>query len=126
MAKRKAKSEGSVAFNLTLPGRLARRLDREHEKALALNPLLFISRSAFLAYCLSEFIACLDDPERDPTLPKGTRVRTRPAVKPALRTGPATRKRIRLRRAAPGPRTRRGAGVQSFPQAAPPFETSTF
>ncbi len=95
MAKRKAKADATVCFNLTLSGKLAARLAREYAKARALNPLLFISRSAFLAYCLAEFIAVLDDPDRNPTLPAGTRVRTRPVVQPALRTAPETRRRIR-------------------------------
>lgn len=104
MPRRKAKADATVAFNLTLPGKLARRLDAEFAKARAMNPLLFVSRSGFLAFCLAEFIAVLDDPWREPSLPKPARVRTRPAVKPAIRTGSATRKKIRA-----------GEGVASIP-----------
>lgn len=95
MPKRKAKADATVCFNLTLSGKLARRLDSEFAKAWALNPLLFISRSAFLAFCLAEFVAVLDDPWREPTPPKPARVRTRPVVQPALRTAPETRRKIR-------------------------------
>ena len=95
MPKRKPKSAATVAFNLTLSGKLARRLDKEFARAQEMAPYAFISRSAFLAHCLGEWVSILDHPERTPSLPSSTRVRTRPAARPAIRSGPETRKRIR-------------------------------
>ncbi len=81
--------------NVTLPRALSMRLDEELAKARAAAPLMNISKSAFYAHIMIEWISLLDDPNRNPTLPAGTRVRTRPAVKPALRTAPETRRKIR-------------------------------
>ena len=78
MAKRKPKSEASVCFNLTLGGKLARRLDAEFAKAQEMAPYMFVSRSAFLAHALGEWVAILDCPSREPTLAGDVRVRTRP------------------------------------------------
>ena len=78
MAKRKSKAEATVSFNLTLGGKLARRLDVEFKRAQKVAPYAFISRSAFLAHALGEWVSILDHPERNPTLPVGVRVRIRP------------------------------------------------
>ena len=78
MPKRKSKADATVSFNLTLGGKLARRLDAEFAKAQEMAPYAFISRSAFLAHALGEWVSILDHPERNPTLPVGVRVRTRP------------------------------------------------
>ena len=78
MAKRKSKAVATVSFNLTLGGKLARRLDAEFAKAREMAPYAFTSRSAFLAHALGEWVSILDHPERNPTLPVGVRVRTRP------------------------------------------------
>lgn len=90
--------------NVTLPRALSMRLDEELAKARAAAPLMNISKSAFYAHIMSEWLSLLDDPNCNPTLPAGTRVRTRPAARPAIRTGPETRKRIRA-----------GEGVASVP-----------
>ena len=76
MAK-KSKADATVSFNLTLGGKLARRLDAEFAKTREMAPYMFVSRSAFLAHCLGEWIAILDCPSRQPTLPV-VRRRTRP------------------------------------------------
>ena len=78
MAKRKSKAVATVSFNLTLGGKLARRLDAEFAKAQEMAPYMFVSRSAFLAHCLGEWVAILDCPSREPTLAGDVRVRTRP------------------------------------------------
>ena len=78
MPKRKSKADASVSFNLTLGGPLARRLDREFAKAKKMNPYMFVSRSAFLAFCLGQWVEILDSPSREPTLAGDVRVRTRP------------------------------------------------
>lgn len=91
-------------YNITVPRALGRRLDAELAKARAAVPLMYISKSAFFSHIMAEWISLLDDPHRNPTLPEGTRVRTRPAVQPARRTAPETRKRIRA-----------GEGVASIP-----------
>ena len=79
MPKRKSKAVATVSFNLTLGGKLARRLDAEFKRAQAVAPYAFISRSAFLAHALGEWVAILDDPSREPTLAGDVRVRTRPS-----------------------------------------------
>ena len=81
--------------NVTLPRALSKRLDELLAEARLAAPLSHISKSAFYAHIMIEWLSLLDDPNRNPTLPAGTRVRTRPAVKPALRTAPETRRRIR-------------------------------
>ena len=81
MARRKPAAESTVSFNLTLSAKLARRLDAEFARAQDMAPYMFVSRSAFLAHCLGEWVAILDNPSRNPTLPKPVRVRLRPGTR---------------------------------------------
>ncbi len=78
MPRRKSKADATVCFNVTLSGKLARRLDAEFARAQEAAPYAFISRSALIAHALGEWCAILDNPAREPSLPKPARVRVRP------------------------------------------------
>lgn len=84
MARRKPKAESTVSFNITIPRKLAGRLDAELSRAKELVPYQSISRSAFLSHALGEWCALLDDPTTRPTLPS-VRVRLRPPVRSSRR-----------------------------------------
>ena len=75
--KRKAKADSSVTLHLTIPAKLVKRLDAMHAKLQAQKPYSFISRSGFYSHCLGEWVALIDDPEIQPTLPVARR-RVRP------------------------------------------------
>ena len=77
MAKRKPKAALTKNYTLTMTVHLARQLDEELQKAREAVPGLFISKSAFFAHIMSEWLAMLRQPEREPTLPV-VRRRTRP------------------------------------------------
>ena len=77
MAKRKPKAALTKNYTLTMTVHLARQLDEELQKAREAVPGLFISKSAFFAHIMSEWLAMLRQPEREPTLPAPRR-RTRP------------------------------------------------
>ena len=88
MGKRKSKAESTVSFNITLPRKLARRLDAELLKTKKLVPFMVISRSALIAHALGEWISLLNDPATQPSLP-AARVRTRPRMERAASNGNA-------------------------------------
>ncbi len=77
MAKRKPKGSLTKNYTLTMTVHLARRLDQELEKARQAAPGQFISRSAFYAHIMAEWLEILQHPARVPTLPV-VRRRTRP------------------------------------------------
>ena len=80
MAKRKPKSEVTVTVHLTVPVKLAEKLDAMWRDLKVAKPYSFISRSGFYCHCLGEFIALFEDAERQPTMPAVVRRRTRPAA----------------------------------------------
>ena len=98
MARRKPKAESTVSFNVTIPRKLARRMDKELAKTRKMLPYACISRSAFYAHALGEWCAILDSPGFE-LRPLEVRVRTRPKVGRPARTRtqltPATVRRIR-------------------------------
>ena len=79
--RKKPAADATVCFNVTLSGKLARRLDAEFAKAQAMAPYAFISRSALIAHALGEWVSILDDPTVEPSLPAGVRVRVRPGAR---------------------------------------------
>ena len=83
MGRRKPAAESTISFNVTLPRKLARRLDAELAKMKKLVPYMVISRSALVSHALGEWCSLLDNPALQPTLP--VRARARP---PAVRAGP--------------------------------------
>ncbi len=76
MARRKPKSESTVSFNVTIPRKLAARLDAELAKVKKLSPFMVVSRSQLISHALGEWVSLLSDPTTVPTLP--VRQRTRP------------------------------------------------
>lgn len=77
--KRKAKKDRHVTLHMTIPAKLARRLDAMHRDQQARQPYSYISRSQWYSYCLGEFVACLDDPWREPGTPAEVQRRISPA-----------------------------------------------
>ena len=77
---RKPAAELTVTVHLTVPVKLANRLDGMWRDLKAQKPYSFISRSGFYCHCLGGFIELFDDPERQPTLPAVVRRRIRPAA----------------------------------------------
>ena len=77
MAKPKPKDSLTENYTLTMTVQLARRLDEELEKARQAAPGQFISKSAFYAHIRAEWLAILQSPALEPTLPVARR-RTRP------------------------------------------------
>ena len=78
--KRKSLEECTKTVHLTIPVKLAEKLDLMWGDLKTAKPYSFISRSGFYCHCLGEFIALFEDPERQPTLPAVVRRRTRPAA----------------------------------------------
>ena len=75
---RKPAAELTRTVHLTLPIKLAEKLDGMWCNLKAQKPYSFISRSGFYSHCLGEFIELFEDPERQPTLPAVVRRRVRP------------------------------------------------
>ncbi len=84
MANHKHGGTKTVNRTITLPVKLARLLDAEVAKARRQEPLAIISRSALYCHALSEWLAILNNPHREPTLPMhkpAARVRVRPGAR---------------------------------------------
>ena len=75
MARRKPKAESTISFNITIPRKLAGRLDAELAKVKKLSPFMVISRSQLIAHALGEWVSLLSDPATHPTLPVRQRAR---------------------------------------------------
>ena len=81
MAEKKARKpagELTVTVHLTVPVKLANKLDAMWRDLKVAKPYSFISRSGFYCHCLGEFVALFEDPERQPTMSPAVRRRTRP------------------------------------------------
>lgn len=78
--RRKLAGELTVTVHLTLPVKLANKLDSMWRDLKVAKPYSFISRSGFYCHCLGEFVALFEDAERQPTMPPVARRRTRPAA----------------------------------------------
>ena len=77
---RKPAAELTKTVHLTVPVKLAEKLDSMWRDLKVAKPYSFISRSGFYCHCLGEFVALFDDPAREPTMPPVARRRTRPAA----------------------------------------------
>ena len=75
---RKPAAELTRTVHLTVPVKLANRLDGMWRNLKAQKPYSFISRSGFYSFCLGEYVALFEDPERQPTMPAVVRRRIRP------------------------------------------------
>ena len=84
MAERKPKGTKSVNRTIILPAKLAKAMDAELDKARGGVSHGFISRSSLYCHALSEWLAILNNPHREPTLTMqkpAARVRVRPGAR---------------------------------------------
>ena len=75
--KRKAKKDRQVTVHMTIPPKLAARIDKMLEDLRAQAPYQSVTRSALIAYLVAEHIALIDDIDKVPTTKAEVRRRMR-------------------------------------------------
>ncbi len=75
--KRKAKKDRQVTVHMTIPPKLAARIDKMLEDLRAQAPYQSVTRSALVSYLIAEWFALIDDPHTAPTTKAEVRKRMR-------------------------------------------------